>query len=75
MPEPTCIICGCTESHACAGGCSWLAVQLDENAGVCSACLPAREFPARRPGQQQLRRERVAAWMLDRFLIACGATA
>ncbi len=32
--EPACRICGCTENHACAGGCYW--VEPD----VCSECQP-----------------------------------
>lgn len=30
-----CLVCGCTDHSACAGGCSWV------QAGLCSACLPA----------------------------------
>jgi hypothetical protein len=32
--ERSCRGCGCTESHACAGGCRWVAPTL------CSSCLP-----------------------------------
>lgn len=38
--EPTCIVCGCTWSNACEGGCHWL-----ENTGmndICSCCGNAR---------------------------------
>lgn len=31
----SCRICGCTELHACPGGCHWVAADL------CSACAPA----------------------------------
>ena len=35
---PTCRICGCTEDHACEGGCSW--VSDPEGIGdLCSKCL------------------------------------
>lgn len=43
-----CIGCGCTDEHACEGGCTWLIA--DERAGVCSRCshaLPAWEKGAR----------------------------
>jgi hypothetical protein len=34
-PRPrTCDVCGCTDRHACEGGCRWL------GEGLCSACLP-----------------------------------
>ena len=33
LKERTCLICGCTDSKACKGGCSWL---LPE---VCSKCI------------------------------------
>lgn len=29
-----CYVCGCTEAHACDGGCSW----VDEKQNLCSAC-------------------------------------
>lgn len=32
-PERTCLICGCTDSKACEGGCSWV---LPE---ICSKCV------------------------------------
>lgn len=38
----TCIGCGCTDEHACPGGCSWLRVDsVDAHAGlgVCSNCV------------------------------------
>ena len=31
----TCFLCGCTEAHACAGGCSW----ANEAQTLCSACV------------------------------------
>lgn len=37
-PELACICCGCTESRACPGGCSWAAVDEDAGVGLCSAC-------------------------------------
>jgi hypothetical protein len=33
-----CAGCGCTDLRACAGGCSWLAVNRDDGTGVCSNC-------------------------------------
>jgi hypothetical protein len=37
----TCAGCGCTDDRACAGGCSWLAVDRVARAGVCSNCQTA----------------------------------
>jgi len=37
--DRTCIYCGCTDSHACAGGCSWVITFEYGNAGVCSECV------------------------------------
>jgi hypothetical protein len=34
--EATCIECGCTDSAACADGCSWLWVNREERKGLCS---------------------------------------
>lgn len=36
--DARCIGRGCTDSRACAGGCSWLKVDRDLRFGVCSAC-------------------------------------
>jgi hypothetical protein len=36
--EPTCVICGCTEYHACPGGCSWTVLDDLTGRGLCSAC-------------------------------------
>jgi len=38
MMLATCIACGCDDMHACAGGCSWLAVDYSQGRGVCSNC-------------------------------------
>lgn len=43
LPVPTplipvsgsCVACGCTEEHACEGGCAW----VDEGRLLCSSCL------------------------------------
>jgi hypothetical protein len=35
-----CIACGCTDRHACAGGCYWLRLDRGRGVGVCSACQP-----------------------------------
>lgn len=40
--EPSCRTCGCTESHACPGGCSWVEPDL------CSACQEKGEGKAKR---------------------------
>ncbi len=32
-PEQTCLICGCTDSKACEGGCYWILP------GICSKCV------------------------------------
>lgn len=34
--ERQCRICGCTENHACSGGCYWV------EDGLCSACADKR---------------------------------
>ncbi|HKQ00518.1 MAG TPA: ParB/RepB/Spo0J family partition protein [Actinomycetes bacterium] len=41
-PEPACRECGCTESNACEGGCSWVEPDL------CSACAPAKPAKAKK---------------------------
>lgn len=38
MREARCIHCGCTDSQACAGGCSWVWVNRHTGKGVCSSC-------------------------------------
>ena len=37
--NPICIGCGCTESRACPGGCSWTRIDREANIGVCSRCV------------------------------------
>jgi hypothetical protein len=37
--ERICVYCGCTESKACAGGCSWLEMHPGTLTGICSRCL------------------------------------
>jgi ParB/RepB/Spo0J family partition protein len=32
--EPACVVCGCTESHACEGGCAW----ADLEQTICTCC-------------------------------------
>jgi hypothetical protein len=32
-----CIFCGCSDTAACVGGCTWVA-RFDLGAGVCSQC-------------------------------------
>lgn len=36
--EATCVYCGCTDSHACAGGCQWVELHQHTPTGVCSHC-------------------------------------
>jgi hypothetical protein len=33
-----CIGCGCTEKHACAGGCAWVGLNDETGLGVCTNC-------------------------------------
>ena len=35
--ECCCIVCGCTDSDACDGGCSWIEVDRAAGTGLCSA--------------------------------------
>lgn len=35
-----CRVCGCTDEHACEGGCSWVPDPACEG-DLCSRCLPA----------------------------------
>lgn len=37
----TCACCGCTDRHACEGGCFWLAVDRASRSGICSNCAGA----------------------------------
>lgn len=37
--ERTCVHCGCTDSKACLGGCSWSAKHRATLTGVCSRCV------------------------------------
>lgn len=30
--------CGCTDSHACPGGCSWVLLDIEMPTGICSRC-------------------------------------
>jgi hypothetical protein len=36
--ERTCVYCGCTDSNACQGGCSWVETHKHTPTGVCSMC-------------------------------------
>ncbi len=38
--ERTCVHCGCTDSRACEGGCSWAVKHKHTPTGVCSRCVP-----------------------------------
>ncbi len=37
--EAQCIVCGCTDSQACEGGCYWIEVNYALGKGLCSSCL------------------------------------
>lgn len=39
--ERTCLICGCTDSKACEGGCSWLRFEeiIHGTPDICSKCI------------------------------------
>jgi hypothetical protein len=47
MPEARCVICGCTESRACEGGCSW----ASRGPAVCSRCAGRAPFEVVRDGE------------------------
>ena len=40
--ERTCLRCGCTDSRACPGGCSWIDGEID----VCSTCIDVHDVVA-----------------------------
>lgn len=43
-PKPDkCRICGCTDEHACPGGCFWVSANLCSQCGLDTAKLPPRE--------------------------------
>lgn len=42
--EATCIECGCTESQACEGGCSWAVLEASIGYGVCSRCVASNAW-------------------------------
>lgn len=46
-PDRKCIYCGCDDSHACKGGCSWAAKFPHGNVGICSQCVAVPQVPAR----------------------------
>jgi hypothetical protein len=37
--DSQCIRCGCTDSQACEGGCSWAVVDRNVRQGICSNCV------------------------------------
>jgi len=39
VTEAACKGCGCTDSRACVGGCSWAWVDRAKGEGMCSACV------------------------------------
>jgi hypothetical protein len=39
--EAMCIVCGCVDSRACEGGCSWVTVNRYNSLGTCSSCKRA----------------------------------
>jgi hypothetical protein len=42
LGERVCIVCGCTDSRACPGGCFWRVIHKGTNTGVCSGCYHDR---------------------------------
>lgn len=40
----TCRGCGCTDTHACPGGCAWVLLDVPTPTGVCSACAEEVEW-------------------------------
>lgn len=74
MSDATCIVCRCTDSRACEGGCSWLAVDARRRIGVCSACLLPRRTAADRSVDRIANRvvaplyAQIARWMLTRYV-------
>ena len=36
--ERTCLICGCTDSSPCEGGCGWV-IMLSKQTDICSKCI------------------------------------
>lgn len=42
--ERICRGCGCTDRHACPGGCSWVLLDIGELSGICSRCARAFQW-------------------------------
>ena len=38
ITEATCVVCGCTDSQACDGGCAWHWVDREAGRGLCTSC-------------------------------------
>jgi len=36
--------CGCTDLHACPGGCSWALLDLYQPSGICSQCADEMDW-------------------------------
>jgi hypothetical protein len=43
-PLRTCRGCGCTDLHACPGGCAWVLLDVEIPTGICSACAEDMEW-------------------------------
>jgi hypothetical protein len=56
MIELICIGCGCTDEHACPGGCEWIRQDPLAGVGVCSAC-PASVEAGFDAGERELAEE------------------
>jgi hypothetical protein len=39
--------CGCTDMHACPGGCSWVLLDVEAATGFCSECAEDIEWDSR----------------------------
>jgi hypothetical protein len=38
FPDRSCRGCGCTDTQACPGGCSWVLLDIATPSGICSQC-------------------------------------
>jgi hypothetical protein len=62
MKERTCVYCGCTDSQACSGGCSWVQKHRHTPTGVCSGCMShlipplIRDLKSQQPPERRVQR-------------------
>ncbi len=50
VAERTCRKCGCTDTHACEGGCFWV------DSDLCSTCAPPQKPRARKAAKRKAKR-------------------